>query len=180
MSQVTQIVGFALWLAALAAFWHAYAGRRKLPPALIAPGYLALLPLAFLLRGMLGDASLALPALCHLAGGGAPMTRKGRLLLGFLAIVTLALAVSALGLIATDLYASGYAPGLLVVIVACGVAAAYRWLPVLGWSWLLGLGLSAAGLHPSPNLWDALVDLPSLVLAAVILVRTRAAKLQSG
>ena len=180
MSQVTQIVGFALWLAALAAFWHAYAGRRKLPLALIAPGYLALLPLAFLLRGILGDASLALPALCHLVGQAAPVTRNGRRLLGFMATATLALAVSVLGLIPTDLYASGYAPGMLVVIVACGVAAAYRWLPVLGWSWLLGLGLSAAGLHPSPNLWDALVDLPSLVLAAVILVRTRAAKLQSG
>lgn len=67
-----------------------------------------------------------------------------------------------------DLYGLGYAPGLAGgIAVGAVVAAAGRHAPVAAAA--LGLGAAAwwAGLAPSPNLWDAILD-PWLVFAAWI------------
>jgi hypothetical protein len=172
MNTTTQIVGLLIWFASFAVFWRAYSSCRKLPAALIWPGYVALLPLAFLIRGLFGDASLALPALSLLLAKGESIRPEARRLLLVVSVFAWTLEISALGFISYDLYATGYAPGVLIFGVAGLLAAAHRYLRVLSWSWLLGLALSTAGLHPSPNLWDALIDVPSLILAAAILVRT--------
>lgn len=162
-------VGLLLWATALALAWHRISVRRRLPTALLWPGFVAVLPVAFVLRGTFGEASAALPAMILLAG--MPVGRPGRVLLGSLVAAALALYASALGILAADFYALGYAPSWGVVVIAAVALAAYRWLPVLAWAWLAGLGLSAAGLHPSPNLFDALIDVPSALIAARLALR---------
>ena len=166
---VAAAVGLLLWVAPLAIAWHRIGIRRHLPAALRWPGFVAVLPLAFVLRGAFGEASAALPAMILLAAS--PLGRPGRLFLGVLVAAALALYASALGFFATDFYSVGYAPSWGVAVVAAAALAAYRWLPALAWAWLAGLGLSAAGLHPSPNLFDALIDLPSVLIAARLVLR---------
>lgn len=167
------VVGLGLWGAAIALAWHAYAARRRLPGGLYWPGFLAALPAAFVLRGLFGEASAALPALAYLVAAGGALAPAGRRLLGALVFSALALYLSALGLLESDLYAVAYSPGWLSALAAGAALAAYAWVPPLGWAWLLGLGLSAAGLHPSPNLFDALVDVPSVFAAALLAARRR-------
>lgn len=166
---VAAAVGLLLWVAALAIAWHRVGQRRRLPQALRWPGFVAVLPLAFVLRGAFGEASAALPALVLLTG--TPIARPGRRLLLALAGAALALYASALGFLDADLYAVGYAPSWSIVLVAAVVLAAFHWLPTLGWAWLAGLGLAAAGLHPSPNLFDALIDVPAILLATRLALR---------
>lgn len=167
---IAQGVGLLLWFVALALAWGSFGLRRRLPAALIWPGLLALAPLAFVLRGMLGDPGFALPALVFYAGGP-PLRAGGRGLLAALVAAALTLYASALGFIGADLYGAGYFPAAGMAAVGALLLAAYACLPALAWSWLLGLALFASGLHPSPNLWDTLVDLPSVILALAIVVR---------
>jgi hypothetical protein len=173
---LAQGIGLSVWIASLGLGWYVIGRRRKLPSALWIPGFVATLPLAFILRGLLGDVSLALPALSWYAAGMVRLARPARMLLGLLLAVAAVLYGSALGLLEYDLYASGYKPAFGLLAVGAMVLAAYRWMPVLGWCWLLGLGIFAAGLHPSPNLWDSLFDLPTTVLAALVVIRGRSAR----
>jgi hypothetical protein len=110
MNTITQVIGLLIWFAALIVFWRAYSGRRKLPAALVWPGYVALLPLAFLFRGLFGESSLALPALIHLVANREAIRPAARLLLLTTSLLAWALEISALGLVPVDLYATGYAP----------------------------------------------------------------------
>lgn len=162
---LSSIVSLLLWMAALGVAWHHIARRRRLPSALRWPGLLATIPAAFVLRGLLGEASAALPVLAWYATGAPAIGRAGKVLLAAVAGAALALYVSALGLLQTDLYAAGYAPGGLMVPAALIVLLAYRVLPGLAWAWLGGIALFASGLHPSPNLFDALIDVPAALLA---------------
>jgi hypothetical protein len=172
-STLAQGIGLLVWTASLGLAWFAIGRRRRLPEALWIPGFVATLPIAFMLRGLLGDVSLALPAMAWYASLGAPLgSAAWRFLVALLAIAA-TLYASALGFLEYDLYASGYAPGLGLLLIGVAMLAAYRWMPVLAWCWLLGLGLSATRLHPSPNLWDAMIDLPTVCLAAFIVLRFR-------
>lgn len=168
---LAQGIGLSLWIASLGLGWYVVGRRRKLPSALWIPGFVATLPLAFTLRGLLGDVSLALPALSWYAANRVHHSRPARTLLTLMLAFATALYGSALGFLEYDLYAAGYKPAFALLAVGAAVLAAYRWMPVLGWCWLLGLGLFAVGLHPSPNLWDSLIDLPATVLAALIVIR---------
>lgn len=167
------LVGIVLWAAPLAIAWVLIGRRRQLPPALLWPGLVAVLPIAFMLRGAFGEASVALPAMTLLAA--TPLRPPGRRLLGILIGAALGLYASALGFLEADFYAFGYAPAWGIGWVAAAALAAYRWLPVLAWSWLAGLGLFASGLHPSPNLFDALIDVPSVLIAMRLALRRHAA-----
>jgi hypothetical protein len=178
-SLLAQGVGLSVWIASLGLGWYLVGRRRKLPSALWIPGFVATLPLAFILRGLLGDVSLALPALTWYAAGSMRLSRPARSLLASMLAVAAALYASALGFLEYDLYALGYRPAFGLIAVGAAVLAAYRWMPVLGWSWLLGLGLFAASLHPSPNLWDSLLDLPATVLAVLVVIRARSSRPKS-
>jgi hypothetical protein len=175
-SVLGQGVGLAVWIASLGLGWYWIGRRRTLPTALWIPGFVATLPLAFILRGLFGDVSLALPALTWYAARAMSLSLPARSLLTLMLAVAAALYWSALGFLEFDLYALGYRPGFGLLAVGAAVLAAYRWIPVLGWCWLLGLGLFAAGLHPSPNLWDSLLDVPATVLAALVVIRARSSR----
>jgi hypothetical protein len=168
---LNSIVSLLLWMGALGIAWHHVARRRRLPSVLRWPGFLATVPAAFVLRGLLGEASAALPALAWYATMGVPVSRSGRIVLAALTVSALALYASALGLLQADLYAAGYAPGGLMAPIGIVVLLAYRILSGLAWSWLAGIALFATGLHPSPNLIDALIDVPAVLCAMAVVAR---------
>lgn len=165
------MLGLALWLAALGVLWFAAERRRTGSAVRRALGWTGVVLLAFLARGLFGEASAALPAMAALAAGLAPLQRYGRIVLLAVILASLALYVSALGFVTNDFYASGYFPRWNLIPLAAAAMVAFFCVPVLAWAWLVGLALFAFGLHPSPNLWDALIDLPSVLVACVVLVR---------
>ena len=173
-SLLSQAVSLLLWVAALGVAWWAIGRRRQLPVALRLPGFVATLPLAFILRGLLGEASFALPVMAWYAASETVPTREARRLLVVIVASASALYASALGFLHTDVYAIGYGPSFGLAVVAAAVLAAYCWMPALGWCWLLGLALYAARLHPSPNIWDTFIDLPAVLLATYVLIRAAA------
>ena len=172
---LSQGLSLLLWTVALGLVWWHLGRRRRLPVALWIPGFVATLPVAFVLRGLLGEASFALPALACCATAPMPPGRPARFLVAALTAVALALYASALGFLEVDLYALGYRPGIGLAVVALAMLGAYRWLPILAWCWLAGIALYAAQLHPSPNLWDTLLCLPSVLLALAALARASTA-----
>jgi hypothetical protein len=78
---------------------------------------------------------------------------------------------SALGFIATDLYASGDAPRLLLGWFGSGLLLAWRAQHHgLIIAWLLGLALRRAGLLESDNLWNLMID--PLACIALLFLRS--------
>jgi hypothetical protein len=135
------------------------------------------LPLAFLLRGLLGDpsvVSVVLLALAAVRPGALPAGPPPRAALlialsaGFLLYLSLAAGPLPDGL---DLYALGWLgtpilAALAVLAVLAFLRGANRWVVVVSFA-LLAWG---AGLVESDNLLDALVD-PGLVLACALRAR---------
>lgn len=174
---LAQVIGLALWMLTIALAWHTLGRHRQVPGALLWPGYLATLPVAFILRGMFGEASAALPALTAYACGRLTLPTGGRYVLGMVIGVSLLLYASALGWFSFDLYGRGYFPTWEMTPVVALLIACYFQIPALAWAWLFGLGLLACGIHPSPNLWDVLIDLPSMLMAAWLILRRSKAQL---
>lgn len=127
--------------------------------------------LAHMSRGILGDLSIACLVLLvfqSLRGVGLPLALPGRWRRGSAATVVLVLVLfytSALGLWPADLYAGGYQPRALLVVLAVALAATWRWQRDLALALLAGLAGWECGLLESTNLWDYLAD-PILLIGA--------------
>lgn len=174
MIAAEMLIGVALWLAALSA------AARAITPGVRILGlrwliWLLVPPAAFFLRGVFGDPSFALPVLAAVSLSRSPLPRASRYLLVAVLGASLVLWASALGLVETDWYAAGYFPRWMLVAVGVLVGIAYRSMPALGWAWLLGLFCFVFEWTPSPNLWDALTDVPAALLILRLLIVNTAA-----
>lgn len=155
------------------------AGRRALvllvlPLALFLP-----LPggsVATFVRGALGDLApttiflVALSLSERLALPGRRLTGLSMPLAGSIVAVEALLVLSTLGLLPFDLPASGWAPGLpLLLAVGGAISLAWRFDRPAAASLLAGFALWIAGLGPSANLWDSLLD-PLLAAIALLAI----------
>ena len=161
----SELVSLTLWAIAISVLTTYLVRRNALPQFAYWIGLAATPPLAFLFRGILGEASFALPAFAMAATGLVAAKPTGRIFFIFLAALSLTILSSALGLFKLDLYGLGYFPHWTLTLVAGLVIGAYFSFPVLGIFWMIGLVIYAVGAHPSPNIWDILMDVPSTLLA---------------
>lgn len=162
-------VGLALWVVSLAVLLFGLRQSRSLPSALVLPGAVAVLPLAFLFRGIFGDVSFSLPWLCALAAGVIPSPPHRRRVLFFFASCGLLLNVSALGFVELDVYSLGYSATTGTWILAGLGLAATLASPILALTWCVGLWLMLAGLTPTSNAFDLAWDMPAILLSLVLL-----------
>lgn len=165
-------IGLAVWCVSLSIVFHAgmrRVGERRARPLAVLL-WATLVPLAFLARGLFGELSLAAPVLAFWLVRQPPLTRGGQLLVAAIALTGFVLAASGLGWIASDLYSWGYALGTdspaLPYALGTLLLAGWCFARPLAWAWLLGVCLFALRLLPSPNVWDALIDFPSTLIAA--------------
>jgi hypothetical protein len=169
-------VGLALWCVSLSIVFHSALRRAGEPRArrLAVLLWATLVPLAFLARGLFGELSLAAPVLVFWLVRRPPLMLGGRVLVAAVALSGFVLTASGLGWIESDLYSWGYALGAdsPVLPYALGVLllVGWRFARPLAWAWLLGIGLFALRLLPSPNVWDVLIDFPSTLIAATLTV----------
>lgn len=164
-------VGLTLWIISLGLLWSGLQRARALPSGLFIPGAIAILPLAFLFRGIFGDVSFTLPWLCALAAGWLHRPKHPRCALFFFASCGLILNLSALGLLATDLYSLGYSHFGGLVILGCLAGASGALSPSLSLTWCVGLWLMISGLTPSSNAFDLAWDVPAILLSVALLLR---------
>jgi hypothetical protein len=177
-------VGLALWCVCLSQVFHAAFARRQqpLPRPIFVLLWALLLPSAFVLRGLLGELSLAAPVFVFWLVRRPHLTSGNLTLTGAFALAGFVLAASGLGWMGTDVYALGYALGddspLLPFALAALLLIAWSVARPLAWAWLIGVCLFAWRLLPSPNVWDVLIDFPSTLLAlALLLLNLRQARL---
>jgi hypothetical protein len=161
-----------LWMQVLIVAWllHIVAGRSRVFSVVVA--LFALIPfgegdsLATAMRGLWGDPSItSLPFLALAMLDKTPMSlRHGWRLPAFVAVIGVALTLSALGPWNIDLYRLGYQPAWLVGMLGI-VAVAAWWRENALCLWLLAIDLFVwqAGWLASTNLWDYLLD-PLLVI----------------
>lgn len=168
-SLLTQGIGICLWVATLAIAVIGYRKDHQISRRYFWAAIALTLPVAFLFRGIYGDVSLLLPAVTSMLWGKPRLTFDGRFMLIGVIIVSVILNASALGFIATDIYAIGYYPGWWTFAFGAMAITAFLYLPILAWAWLGGIFLAALELHPSLNLWDALIDIPSIVISIRLL-----------
>ena len=135
------------------------------------------LPVAGLLRGVVGDMSLTtlvllLRGVARDIRGGAPADPRTTLTLqGFVAVAGVVLYPLALGLGAWDPYRLGYgAPWFLATLLAVALAALVLDAPLVTFCTALGVLAWGLGAHESRNLWDCLIDPLVFVWAASALL----------
>lgn len=117
-------------------------------------------------RGILGDLSLTLPLLLlgKLLQPWIPALRADSLqpprrIALVLVMAGLGLYASALGWLSVDLYALGYQPQLLLLLLAFALLLLHRHHPELAWVGVLALLMAAwPAAHESINLWDRMLD----------------------
>jgi hypothetical protein len=155
--------GLLLW--ALTATSLIAAGNNRLQRGF---GLLILLASPWLL-GLLSFPSLATLGLAT----GLLLKHKLRpLLAAWLLLSGLVLYASALGFIAYDIYALGYAPQ--VILIWCAISLGLAWQQghrALAHAWLAALALYPLGVLESRNLWDAMLDPIAMIVGGVSLLR---------
>lgn len=168
-------IGLMLWTAGLGLFWYRRCLRKNVSRAPRIGGWLLIVPVAFVLRGAFGEVGAIFPALASVSL--VALAPRARRLLAVYCVVAVLLWASALGLMSVDLYAAGYEPRILAGAIAVGLAIAYFQWPLFAWFGGIGLVLFAAVGYPSSNLWDAIFDVPSVILAIHLMVRRAPSKL---
>lgn len=165
-------IGLLFWIAGLGLFWLGHTRRRQTSQAIRTIGWFFVLPASFVLRGAFGEVSALFPALMA-ALSLTPPPRETRALLLVYSAVTITMWVSALGLIGADIYATGYETRFAGWVTAAILFAIYFQWRLLAWAGAFGMLTFAATGYPSANLWDALVDVPSVILALGLSFRLR-------
>lgn len=135
------------------------------------------IPLAYYLRGLLGDLSIPTVALL-LAGiyGPLPAWQPARKRLLILAAITgLCFYPMALGATPFDPYQWGYQPVWLITGLAAIVLFSWRTHPALVWILSCAVMAFDIGLMESSNLWDYLID-PALAVFGAGWLAVNAAK----
>jgi hypothetical protein len=146
------------------------------------------LPVAGLLRGVVGDLSLTTLVLLlrglrrDIRGGDPADARTTFALQGLVVVAGAALYPLALGLGAWDPYRLGYGdPWLLATLLAVALAALVLDVPFVTFAIALGVQAWALGAYESHNLWDYLIDPLVFVWAAsALLLRGARGLLRAG
>lgn len=174
----------AAWAQAGRPRWMALAGVAAGAAAAAVP--IRSVPIAGWFAGIAGDLSITSAVLLVamlaglVAGDATKWLRMPTWLVAVAAVAGLLLWLVLWRVLPGDLYGIGYAPGLAGgIAVGAVVAAAGPRAPVAAAA--LGLGAVAwwAGVAPSPNLWDAILD-PWLVFAAWIALVPRLSRRGAG
>jgi hypothetical protein len=187
MSAGVEIIGPFLGLALMGASILTRFGRVS---ALLGAGLglaLGFIPLnatdtmASTVLAVLGPASASFYTLCVLAAlrfAGFAEVRGTALFAGIVIAFAAGLYPSALGFATFDAYAHGFSgvllPALMVAIVALAVLTQATALAIWFGFTALVIGFR---LHPSLNTWDALIDMPSVVIALGVLIASLVARL---
>ncbi|WP_293933529.1 hypothetical protein [Iodobacter sp.] len=162
---IAALSGLLLWALSGAALIAAGWKKNRL---LISSGLIVLLGSPWLL-GLFSAPSLAMLGLA----AGLLLKQKLRPLLAiWLLLSGLALYASALGFIAYDIYALGYAPQ--VILIWCAISLGLAWQQghrALAYAWLAALALYPLGILESRNLWDAMLDPVAMLVGGVSLLR---------
>lgn len=172
MTTLSQTIGLTLWIVTLGLLWLTASTHR--PRNVRLGGGLIIIPLAFLVRGSLGELSFLAPALAWMIYLKTTPHRPQQIFLLALALTELALAASALGFMEWDIYALGYSPRSILAAFALALAVGWKYNRTIAIGWLIGLTLYATGATVTQNLWDIFIDFPSMILAGFLLKRHRA------
>jgi len=132
---------------------------------------LASLPVAFIARGWFNDTTITTPCLAYLLSTNWRPNTSANLLLAILSITGIAINLGNLGLV-PELYEWGYFPNYTgLFLTAMLILLAYEGSRLIAVSIILSIAMGATGLWHSPNLWDCIVDIPTIILAATILTK---------
>lgn len=179
-----ELIGPFLGLALVGGALGARFGRVAALAGALAGFALGFLPvdpvvtLAGFTLGVLGPSSASFLALAALAAlrlaTGAPV-RGTRTFAALLLAMGLALYPSAMGYVPYDLYREGFAGvGLPLALAGLVAVAVWRGSTALAIWFAMIAAVIVFRLHPSANLWDAMIDVPSVVIAAGVLVASLA------
>ncbi|MEN9657867.1 MAG: hypothetical protein RL571_1332 [Pseudomonadota bacterium] len=162
---IAALSGLLLWALSGAALIAAGWQKNRL---LSISGLVILIASPWLL-GLLSAPSLAMLGLAS----GLLLKHKLRpLLAAWLLLSGLVLYASALGFIAYDIYALGYAPQIILIWCAISLSLALQQgHRALAYAWLAALALYPLGVLESRNLWDAMLDPIAMIVGGVSLLR---------
>lgn len=183
MDQITQVLaqllglaGHALWWGVLlgwllckncaTAQWLSFAKKRLC----ILPLLVAASGLAWLSRGLFADISVVGMGVAACLLFRLRIEAPNWLLLAW-GCVGLVLYASALGFIKIDLYAAGFAPRALLVLLVLWIVLNGYISPLLAWVMVLALSLFMIHGMDSRNLWDYFIDPISWIVLIIALIR---------
>ena len=168
-TNIAQFIGLTLWALSIGFLLQNHLISNNTQRFIKIGTWVALLPLAFLARGLLADLAITTPLLALWISRKTHLNRIYLRALTILMLTGLFLSISALGFTgAFDLYSLGYPSLFSVPALALLLILAWFFTPTLAIVWLGGLLLLALNFLPSNNVWDVFIDIPGCMMAAYL------------